>query len=315
MTMASRCGWWVLAAVLVLADGRAALGLRARSGGGGTGRGWAGTNVNHGAVGYLGIDVRDIGDGEVATLKLKDSRGAEIVRVDHDGPAGKCGLREHDVVLVLNGQAIEGEEQIRRMLRDLPPGRPVTLIISRDGQTMSLNTQMADRDLIERQAWEQHITVPDPGLAGPSAPADDPAENFVGSTGAPVRGSRGFLGSMLLMSPSYTGAMLEMLGPQLAEFFGVPDGVGLLVRSVATNSPAALAGMHAGDVAIRANAQRLTTMGEWSKTIRESKGRPVTVVVLRDKKEVTLTLTPDGKKRSSLERQKIVAQWACLTEL
>src|SRR5580704_8158682 len=56
--------------------------------------------------GYLGIDVRDVSDDEAPTLKLKDSHGAEIIRVDHDGPAGKMGLREHDVVVQMNGAII-----------------------------------------------------------------------------------------------------------------------------------------------------------------------------------------------------------------
>ena len=37
-------------------------------------------------------------------------------------PAGKVGLREHDVILRVNGQMIEGEDQLRRMLRESSPG-------------------------------------------------------------------------------------------------------------------------------------------------------------------------------------------------
>jgi serine protease Do len=103
------------------------------------------------------------------------------------------------------------------------------------------------------------------------------------------------------MSPSYTGAMLEVMGPQLAQFFGVEGRTGLLVRSVENNSPAAQAGMKAGDVVVHANTRTVATMSDWAKTIREAKGRPVSVIVLRDKQEKTLTLTPDGKKRSELE--------------
>jgi S1-C subfamily serine protease len=119
------------------------------------------------AQGYLGVDVRDVSEDQLAVLKLKEARGAEIVLVDHDAPAGKAGLREHDVILRMNGQAIDGEEQLRRMLRESPPGTPLTLLVSRDGQRITVTTQTANRDEVERQAWEQHLTVP---MAASSSP-------------------------------------------------------------------------------------------------------------------------------------------------
>jgi len=253
----------------------------------------------HGGQGYLGVDVRDVAEDQLAVLKLKDARGAEIVLVDHDAPAGKAGLREHDVILRMNGQLIEGEEQLRRMLRESSPGTTLTLVVSRDGQQMTVTTQTANREEVERQAWEQHLTVPEP-----EAPAFsiDGSGFFVApvSPAPPVRGNS-FLGP-LLMNPSYTGAMLETMSAQLADYFGVTGGAGLLVRSVETNSPAALAGMQAGDVVVRANAKAVASTGDWSKAIKNSGGRPMSIVVLRDKKEQTLTLTPDAKKRSNADR-------------
>jgi membrane-associated protease RseP (regulator of RpoE activity) len=254
------------------------------------------------AQGYLGVDVRDVTGDQVAVLKLKDTHGAEITLVDHDAPAGKAGLREHDVVLQMNGQAVEGEEQIRRMLREQTPGRTVVLLISRDGQLITVKAQMANREELERQAWQQHLTVPEPvGELPPPPDSAAGAQSQQSPQPPPLHGGNSFMGRMLLMSPSYTGAMLEMMSSQLAEFFGAPGGTGLLVRSVEANSPAALAGMHAGDVVIRANAQPVGSTSDWSRAIQNSRGRPVTVVVLRDRKEQTLTLTPDGKKRSWLD--------------
>ena len=98
------------------------------------------------ASGYLGVDLRDISQDELGTLKLKEARGAEIVLVDHDAPAGKAGLREHDVVLQMNGQAISTKEQISRMLRECAPGRLVTLLISRDGQKRTVTAQMSTHE-------------------------------------------------------------------------------------------------------------------------------------------------------------------------
>jgi len=256
------------------------------------------TGPVRGAQGYLGVDIRDVTEDQAATLKLKEPRGAEIVLVDHDAPAGKAGLREHDVVLQMNGQPIQGQDQLRRMLHESAPGKTIVLIVSRDGQQLTVSTQMAaNREQVERQAWEQHLTVPDP-----QAPLSDaPPSDFSTSTSAtpPIRGNS-FIGTML-MNPSYTGAMLEKMSSQLATYFGVPNGAGLLVRDVHQNSPAAIAGMHAGDVVVRADTRPVTSPADWAKAIKNSHGHPLAIVVLRDKKQQTLTLTPDTKKRSSLD--------------
>ncbi len=251
------------------------------------------------AQGYLGVDVRDVASDQVSPLKLKDAHGAEIVLVDHDAPAGKAGLREHDVVLQMNGQAIEGRDQIRRMLHDSPPGKTITLVISRDGQQINITTQMATQEEVERQASEQRLPVPDPQatMSDNTETASSPAP---ASSGIPMRGNS-FVGS-LLMNPSYTGAMLEKMSSQQATYFGVPSGAGLLVRTVVPNSPAAIAGLQVCDVIVRADEKPVFTAGDWAKAIKNSHGKPLAVVVLRDKKEQTLTLTPDGKKRTSLEQ-------------
>jgi serine protease Do len=253
--------------------------------------------------GYLGIGFRDVSDDRLATLRLKESRGVEIIHVDHDGPASEAGLREHDVILQLNGQVIEGEEQLRRILHETPVGRTVAIVLSRDGQQQTVSIQMADRSTVERQAWEQHTSVPEP-----SSSSGYRGNGFLGGhplvaapiTAPPDPHSHSFIGSVILGS-SYTGAALEMIGPQLAQFFGSQGGNGLLVRSVDPNSPAAVAGMRAGDVVVRANAVIIAGTGDWTRLVRENKGRPLSVVVVRDKQEQTLVLVPDSKKRSSVD--------------
>jgi S1-C subfamily serine protease len=251
---------------------------------------------SHPAQGYLGVSVRDISPDEVAALKLKDTRGAEIILVDHDAPAGKAGLHEHDVVLMMNGQAIEGQDQLRRLLHESAPGKTIILVVSREGQVRTFTTQMAlSQEEVERQASEQRLTVNEP-----QEPVADTASISAPAGPAPPIHGNSFLGSML-MNSSYTGAMLEQMSSQLGDFFGVPSGAGLLVRSVQDNSPAALAGMHAGDVVIRADAKPVATTSDWAKAIKNSHGHPIRVVVVRDKKEQTLTLTPNGKTRSYLQ--------------
>jgi hypothetical protein len=59
--------------------------------------------------------------------------------------------------------------------------------------------------------------------------------------------------------------------------------------------------MRAGDVVVKVNSIPVVTGNDWSKTVHENRGKAVPVVVLREKREKTLMLTPDGKKRSSVE--------------
>lgn len=251
--------------------------------------------------GYLGVDIRDVSDEDVVALKLKERCGAEVIHVDHDGPAGKLGLRRNDVILGMNGQEIKNQAQLRQMLRETPAGQSVTLVISRDGRQQTMSTQLANREEVERRAWEQHLVVPDPGLG--FEPAPHVGNGFLHASPTPsigARARRDFLGTTTVLNPSFTGAQLEVMGPQLAEYFGVEGNAGLLVRSVEANSPAADAGLRAGDVVIRVNEVAVTSGNEWSKAIHQNKGKPVALVVLRNKHEQTMTMTPDGKKRSSV---------------
>jgi serine protease Do len=252
----------------------------------------------HEARGYLGVETRDVSEDQIGVLKLKDARGAEITTLDHDGPACKAGMRQHDVIVQMNGQAIENEDQLRRLLRDMPVGRTVNFVVSRDGLTQTMTMTTADRRTIGQQAWDQHYTVPAPGVVRGNSFLDS-------SKPAPTTTSqkehKDLLGTeTIVLSSSFTGAKLEVMGPQLAEFFGATDGGGLLVRSVEDKSPAEEAGLKAGDVVVKINSISVANGTDWTKTVHDNKGKPVPVVVLRDKQEQILTLTPDGKKRSSL---------------
>lgn len=264
----------------------------------------------HSSRSYLGIDIRDVSDDQAATLKLKEVRGAQITRVDHDGPAGKAGLSVNDVVLRANNQQIESEAQLRRILRETPAGRTITLQISRGGQLMEISAELADRAEVDRRAMQNHYIVPEP--------APDP---YASDDEVPVPAPSGhsFIGSHLNFITPYTGIDLDTMGPQLAQYFGIHDGKGMLVREVEPRSPAAVAGIRAGDVILRLNGSAISSKGDWAHGVHESKGRPASVTILREHQQLTLTMLTDGKKRSSVslppdtQAPSPPAQVSCLT--
>src|ERR1700690_1723786 len=87
---------------------------------------------------YLGVDITDVTTERLSALKLKEEKGVEVTMVDQDAPAGKAGIKEHDVILSMNGTAIESGAQLRRMIHETPAGRVVSFGLSRDGEPMNV---------------------------------------------------------------------------------------------------------------------------------------------------------------------------------
>jgi serine protease Do len=238
------------------------------------------------AQGYLGVDLGAVDKKRASALHLKDTHAAEVVMVDHDAPAGKSGLKEHDVILQLDGQAFENAEQLRRRLREMPSGRTVTLLISRDGNPINVTVQLCDRAVLQQQAWSQHFSVPEP-------PAPAAGQSFLGNVPS---GGSAFLDSMIPRA-LYVGADVNPVRTQLADYFGVKSGTGLLVESVDDPSPASRAGLKAGDVVVKVESQQMTSKSDWLKAIRNHRGQLVQVTVMRNKQEQILTMSAGKPKK------------------
>src|SRR5947209_2563175 len=208
---------------------------------------------------YLGVDIENVTAERVGPLKLKEERGVEVTMVDQDAPAGKAGIKEHDVIVDFNGTAVESEEQLRRMIREVPPGRTITLGISRDGNPMKISVQLGDRGTISSQHRPPQVYV------RPVPPNIEP--NF----------------SFQFDFPPMLGVQTESLGRQLAEYFGVKDGV--LVRSVEKGSAAEKAGLKAGDVIVRADDEKVAARGDLTSALRKRReGGKISLGIVREKK-------------------------------
>ena len=233
-----------------------------------------------GGSSYLGVDIADVSPERLGELKLKEEHGAEVTMVDQDAPAGKAGLHEHDVIVSLNGTAVESAAQLRRMIKETPAGRVVTLGVSRDGQPLTIKLQLADRR--KSMAWEPKVDIEMPKMPQmPTMPDFDIPVSVV-----------------VVHQSARSGLMVENITPQLGDFFGIKGGNGVLVRSVEKGSRGEKAGFRAGDVVVKVNNQPVHDTSDFTHALRSSSAASVAVTVMREKKEQNLTLTLPEKKDS-----------------
>ncbi|MGA7294180.1 MAG: PDZ domain-containing protein [Terriglobales bacterium] len=229
---------------------------------------------------YLGVDIADVTPDRLSALKLKQEQGAEITMVDQDAPAGKAGLHAHDVILSLNGTEVESAAQLRRMIKETPPGRVVALGISRDGQPMTIKVQLADRR--KSMSWAPN---------GGDIKIDMPQMPNIPDIDFPIS-------VVVVHQSARSGLMVENISSQLGDYFGVKGANGVLVRSVEKGSRGEKAGFRAGDVVIKVNNQPVHDASDFTHALRSSPGNTAAVTVMRDKKEQTLTLSLPEKRDS-----------------
>src|SRR5579863_8583696 len=233
---------------------------------------WVFSSDEGGTSSYLGVDITDVTTERLSALKLKEEKGVEVTMVDQDAPAGKAGIKEHDVIVTMNGTAVESGAQLRRMIHETPSGRTVTFGLSRDGQPLTIKLQLADRQKTytysESNPKDFHFTMP-----------KLPEMDFIPSI------------TMVAVTVSAkSGLTMENITPQLGEFFGVKNGNGVLVRSVEKGSRAEKAGFRAGDVIVKVNDQMVHDTSDFTHAVKSRTGDSVSVGVIRDKKEQKLSL-------------------------
>jgi hypothetical protein len=172
---------------------------------------------------------------------------------------------------------VESVEQLRRMIREIPSGRTIDIGVSRNGQPLKLQAQLADR----HASHDMKFNMPTVGAMPNMADFDVP------------------LSVVMVHSSMRSGLMVENLTPQLGDFFGAKNGHGVLVRSVEKGSRAEKAGFRAGDVIVRVGKDPVRDSGDFSHALQanRSQGR-VSVGVIRDKKEQNITLSLPPKKES-----------------
>jgi membrane-associated protease RseP (regulator of RpoE activity) len=248
---------------------------------------------------FLGVYAEDINKENMGRYGLREARGVAIKQIVKDSPAEKAGLKKDDVILRFEGDSVTSVRKLNRLVSEVAPDQTVRLVISRGGAEQEVSVTIGKRNnatnafhrleglegLQDLEGLEDlkelHKAMP-PGEHGPQI------WKWEGQPG----------GDMIWAFGNHRriGVSTMELSKQLADYFGIGDGKGVLVTSVVEDSPAAKAGIKAGDVITAVDGEKIDGSGDLARGINKKKEGDVTLTVIRDKNQRTITVTPKEVK-------------------
>ncbi|MGD0425986.1 MAG: PDZ domain-containing protein [Candidatus Acidiferrales bacterium] len=224
--------------------------------------------------GWLGVEIGEVTAEKAKELKLTAERGVVVMDVEPDGPAAKVGLKENDVITQYDGQVVEGTVQFRRLVRETPTGRPVALVISRNGATQDISVELGERSAFFEKRLKGKMRDFDNAFS-----FSMPNQDF--TLAIPPVDAR---------MPSL-GINAEDLSGQLGTYFGVPDGSGILIREVRSGTAADKAGLKAGDVIVKVDGKPVRTLADLRAELRgKSDQKTVALGIIRKSAEMGVTV-------------------------
>lgn len=235
---------------------------------------------------FLGVGIVDIDSERAKELQLKEQRGVEVTRVEEGSPAVKAGIAVGDILLEFSGQKLEGKEQLGRMVYETPVGRKVKILLMRNGAEKIVTAIIGVRKIagieVPQGAW--NFEMPEmPSFAIPDVPSP-----------------------YLSWRSNLLGIELEEIGSQLAEYFGVKEGV--LVRSVVKDSPAEKAGLKAGDVITRVAEKPVKSPREITNIVRGEKDKTIIAIgFVRERRDKKVQVQLENSSSERLQRQHFVS--------
>jgi serine protease Do len=229
----------------------------------------------------IGISIRDLTADDQKNLKLSDSAGVVVGSVEPNSPAGSAGIRTGDVIVEFDGERVRSARQLTRLVLDTPAGRPVKVGLVRDGRRTDLTVTPA-----EAQAG-QGLLNPQEAERLRQMASEMRSSMQRGMESGGMMGQWGPGAGGPAPRPGRLGVNVQPLTPDLASYFGVKSGV--LVASVNPDSPAAKAGVKAGDVMTAVDGKPVSSAADITGAMGDaSTAKDLTLSIVRDKKDLSL---------------------------
>ncbi|HWS99356.1 MAG TPA: PDZ domain-containing protein [Pyrinomonadaceae bacterium] len=239
---------------------------------------------------FLGVQPEEINRENMGRYGMSQPRGVGVGGVSKDSPAERAGLRKGDVILELDGEAVTSTRKLMRLISEAAPEQSVRLTVSRNGSEQQLTATLGKREAARAGSWG--VMPAEPGEFEFEFPPAAPRAPRAGRAPESEVFSFGF-------GNRRVGILTTPLTKQLAEHLGVNGGKGVLVTSVNENSPAAKAGLRAGDVITEVNGASVEDSGDFIRELNRRDEGEVTLTVVRDKSQRTIKVTPERRPTPS----------------
>jgi serine protease Do len=231
----------------------------------------------------LGVFLRDLDEATAKEKKLPTTDGALVDRVESGSAAEKAGLRSGDVIVEFDGERVRTVAQLRRLITESRPGKGMFVTVVRNGSRLTVTVVLSRGPVA-------------PDLFGGTTDWQRELERRLGELRKEFKGPRAPL-YQWTPGAGRLGVVIQELTPQLAEFFGVKEGV--LVTTVTPDSAAAQAGLKAADVITKANGEAVARPDGLIAVVRDAAdGETLTLEVVRDHKTLTLKAVLTGRGRT-----------------
>lgn len=188
----------------------------------------------HGSVarGSIGVGLTNLTAPLRDALDLEPHAGALVQDVGKDAPAARAGLRRYDVVVGVDGQAVQSDEALIRYVAGQAPGTAVTLQIWRPGGARDITVKLAPRAVAARPGTRQQ-------------PAGSDVRR-VANAAAPL------------------GLRVRDLDPETVARLRLPSGItGVLVTEVDPAGPSRLADLRINHVVMEINRRRVSSLADY----------------------------------------------------
>jgi serine protease Do len=242
-----------------------------------------------GGDGFLGVYAENISRENMGRYHVSTVRGVGITRVVKDSPAEKAGLRRDDVILRLDGENVSSVRKLNRLVSEMAPDQSVRVSFSRAGAEQEVTATVGKRS---NQSFASDM-FPEGSKVWKWEGADPKTFKWEGpllNRGDLFDNNGGF--SFSLSNSRRIGVSTMQLTKQLADYFGIAGGKGVLVTAVTDDGPAAKAGVKAGDVITAVDGEAVDSSGDISRVINSKKEGDVTLTIVRNKSQQTIRVTP-----------------------